>query len=215
MLSPASLLAAALISSVIYGVGFSWRVEGRARAWVKLAAMGCLILYAIAAGMPWLLVLALVCATVGDVLVVSGWNVPQERLLHTSLAAYMGCYLLQMFMFFMTGAQFDADFAITFALALSILVMGLVAFGKDMLSVSVVTIFYGLLVVLIVSTAYTLPDAFWRAKLGTALFFAAGLLYGIELFRIGAHDPKRYLVSPAIWFTYIAGHLLVLWAFSA
>lgn len=213
MTAPNIVFSTALLLSAVYGFGYSWRIAGSMRLVTKMAAMFVLALFGLVADVPVLLVAAILAASVGDFLIVYGWNWTRSRLLNTCAAAFLACYVIQMGVFFTVGASVNQEFGMVFALALSVMAMGLVVFGKELMQVPVVTIFHGVVVVLIFTTAYTLPPAYWMAQLGTAMFFISGLLLGYEMFRLKATDTLHYIVSPAIWFTYFAGHVFIVMTF--
>lgn len=205
-ISPPLYLGFSVAMACLYGVVFSWRIAGSGRLIGKGLAMLGLIFMAISAQAPTTLQLALIFAIVGDLLIVFGWTVTRFRLLHSCLAAYAAAYTLIIANFI------DIGLAPGWAALVGVPIIGgtLVFYGREIFTVSVVTLGYATLVLVMAIVAMMLPEPYLAAKVGAWFILFSGLVFGVELFRIPPQAlNRRMITSPTIWFTYYGGLVLI------
>jgi uncharacterized membrane protein YhhN len=211
--APVLLLAAAgAAAAIAYGLGFLRRRESLARAIVKTLFMALLTAAALAAHAPWLVVLALAAAAVGDFVLAF----ENKAILPLGILAFLICQLGYLWLFWThreSGAGVDPLWLRYGAMAIIIATAAgfLIWMGPKLGAMAAAVIPYAIAISAMACAALLLPWRAWPAMLGVASFLTSDFVLSAELFRLAPDAPARRITVPVVWWTYAAAQLLIGW----
>jgi len=205
---PALLLV--LISAVVsagYAIFWLPRPESRIRSIAKIAPMVLLILAAMLAPLPVLVIAALGACTVGD------WylSMEGEKAFHTGLGAFLAGHLLYIVYFagFVDPAMMLTRDAALLALILAGLVaMVLLRLWPFLMEMKVPVAVYALIMAIMAFSArLAAPGTLVLA--GIALFMLSDILLAQDKFTPLTNTPARRALPWLVWIFYSAGQTLI------
>src|SRR5690349_13631340 len=167
-----SLFAAGAAAAVIYGLLFLNAPESLGRAALKTAMMAALATAFASIGAPWVVVLAMAAAAIGDFALAFD----RPAILPLGILAFLICQLAYFYVFF-THSTFDgapmlpryASIVAILAIALAFLVW----IGPKLGSMTIPVIVYSAAICAMACSALLLPWRAWPAMVGVALFLTS------------------------------------------
>jgi uncharacterized membrane protein YhhN len=163
-------------------------------------------------GAPWVIILAMAAAAVGDF--VLAFDKP--AILPLGILSFLICQLAYLYFFWThraTGADLDpaliryAAMAMVIATALGFLIW----MGPKLGAMAVPVIVYSIAICGMACAAFLLPWRGWPAMVGVASFLTSDFVLSAELFRLAPDAPARRITVPVVWWTYVAAQLLIAW----
>jgi uncharacterized membrane protein YhhN len=205
-----ALGAVSLAAALAYGFLFLNKPPSLLRAAVKTLFMGALAGAFATANVPPPLILALICAALGDLFLAfdKTWT------LGLGILSFLLMQLLYVLIFFglwmLSGDNsplwpryalmgliviVSAGFLIWIAPKLKWLALGVVP--------------YSLAIVAMACMAMWLPWVAWAAMLGALSFLVSDGVLSAELFKLPQDAPVRRITAPVVWWTYLAAQVLI------
>lgn len=204
-----ALTALSAAAALAYGIYFLDKPPTRARAAVKTAFMGALVLALILVHAPALLIIAALASAAGD----GALAFDKPSVLPFGILAFLIAQICYLLLFRQLGAGVALDGS-------RVIAMGAVAWAAVVFLVwlwpKLGTLVYGVVpytaaIAAMAISALALPPAGWPAMLGAASFFASDATLSGELFKLDAKSPARKITGPVVWWTYVAAQALIIW----
>lgn len=210
------LITLGVVGAVIHGLFFLPRAESLPRGLVKTVFMAALTGAFFIAGAPPMLLLALAASAVGDFLLAfkQRWVLPLGIL--AFLVAQLTYFQIFRALWFFTS-DFDpaAPRLIATAAILAFTAGFLIWMTPRLKWFAFAVIPYALAIAAMGCMAMWLPWEAWPAMLGALFFLASDFILAIELFRLTPEASVRRITAPAVWWTYVAAQLLIVWGVMA
>ncbi|MDP1630042.1 MAG: lysoplasmalogenase [Caulobacter sp.] len=204
--------ALSALAAIVYGMALTGRSPSLGRTLVKTMAVGFLMLAAILAEAPWLLVVGLALCAAGDAFLAGD----PRRWLPPGLLAFLLGHVAYIFLFQLArdpsveaGAAPLAGIAGVAAAAIAMLAWLWKALGPMRPAV----ILYVIAIAVMVGTSFLLPAFYWPAMVGAAAFMVSDAILAGSLFREAKLLGSTRLTGWAIWFLYYGGQVGIAWAF--
>ncbi|MBS0386127.1 MAG: lysoplasmalogenase [Proteobacteria bacterium] len=199
-------------AAAIYGLFYLRRRETLPRAALKALFMVALTAAFQSIGAPWIVLLALSAAAVGDFMLAFD----NKAILPLGVLAFLICQLAYLFFFWThreTGAALEPAVLRygAMALILATAIGFLVWMGPKLGPMAAAVIPYSIAISAMACAALLLPWRGWPAMLGVASFLTSDFVLSAELFRLAPNAPARRITAPIVWWTYVAAQLLIAW----
>jgi len=210
------LAAFGVLGAIVHGVFFLNRPESLLRAVVKTVFMAALAGAFYAAHAPPMLLLALIASAAGDFLLAfkARWLLPFGIL--AFLIAQLTYLVIFAALWFFSGDNSPlAPRYIVMAAVLAVTAGFLVWMTPRLKWMALAVIPYALAITAMACMAMWLPWPGWPAMLGALFFVASDFILATELFRLSPDSPARRITAPAVWWTYVAAQLLIVWGVMA
>ncbi|MFZ2030848.1 MAG: lysoplasmalogenase [Vitreimonas sp.] len=207
-----ALAGGGVITAVGYGLFYLRRTESMPRAIVKTLFMAGLTAAFASIGAPWVLLLALAAAAVGDF--VLAFDKP--AILPLGILAFLLCQLAYLYIFWTNhgdGAAIDSPLLrhAAMALVLATAISFLIWMGPKLGAMTVPVIAYSVAICAMACAAFLLPWRGWPAMIGVILFLISDFVLSAELFRLAPDAPARRVTVPIVWWTYATAQVLIVW----
>jgi len=201
-----------ILAAAVYGFALLTKPVGWLRTIIKAAAVGCIAVVSYIHGGPgaWLLTAPLLLSAVGDAFMAGN----PRPWLPFGLAAFLLAHLLYVILFSHNNlglsvlAEFPRLVLVAAALATAMAVLGALWTGLGRMREAVVI--YVVIILTMVSMAFTLPWTRSAAMIGAVLFMASDSILAFRLFRGGGPNITADL---AVWWFYWAAQALIARAF--
>lgn len=199
-------------AAVVYGLFYLNRRESLGRAALKALFMVALAAAFQSAGAPWIVLLALAAAAIGDFVLAFD----NKSILPLGILAFLICQLAYLYFFWThreMGAALEPSLLryTAMALVLATAVGFLVWMGPKLGPMAAAVIPYSIAICAMACAALLLPSRGWPAMIGVASFLTSDFVLSAELFRLAPNDPARRITVPVVWWTYVAAQLLIAW----
>lgn len=201
-----------VIAAVGYGLFYLRRAESLPRAVAKTLFMAGLTAAFASIGAPWVVLLALAAAAVGDF--VLAFDKP--AILPLGILAFLICQLSYLYVFWTHQANgVDLDPTLeryaAMALVLATAIGFLIWMGPKLGAMAVPVIVYSIAICAMACAAFLLPWNGWPAMVGVVSFLTSDFVLSAELFRLAPDSPARRVTVPVVWWTYVAAQMLIAW----
>lgn len=205
-----ALAATGAVAAIVYGLFFLNRRESLGRAALKTAFMAALTAAFATAGAPWVLLLALAAAAVGDFVLAFD----NKAILPLGILAFLICQLAYLFIFW-THREAGGEPMLWRYAAMALVVATAVGFliwmGPKLGAMAAPVVAYSIAICAMACAAFLLPWRGWPAMLGVASFLTSDFVLSAELFRLAPNAPARRITTPVVWWTYAGAQMLILW----
>jgi uncharacterized membrane protein YhhN len=203
---------AGVLAAIGYGLFYLTRPESTPRAIVKTLFMVGLTAAFASIGAPWVVLLALAAAAIGDF--VLAFDKP--AILPLGILAFLICQLAYLYIFWThhgDGATLDAPLLrhVAMALILATAIGFLIWMGPKLGAMAAPVIVYSIAICAMACAAFLLPWRAWPAMVGVVSFFTSDFVLSAELFRLAPDSPARRITVPVVWWTYVAAQVLIAW----
>lgn len=207
-----TLAGAGVFAGVGYGLFYLWRAPSMGRAIAKTLFMAGLTAAFASLGAPWVLLLALGAAAVGDF--VLAFDKP--AILPLGILAFLICQLAYLYIFWThhgDGASLDAPLLrhAAMAVVLATAIGFLIWMGPKLGAMAVPVLIYSVAICAMACAAFLLPWRAWPAMIGVVSFLTSDFVLSAELFRLAPDAPARRITVPVVWWTYVAAQVLIAW----
>lgn len=199
-------------AAAIYGLFYLRRRESLTRAALKALFMVALTAAFQSIGAPWIVLLALAAAAIGDFVLAFD----NKAILPLGILAFLVCQCGYLFFFWAhreTGAALEPSVFRYGAMALILATaVGFLAWmGPKLGLMAAAVIPYSIAICAMACAAFLLPWRGWPAMLGVASFLTSDFVLSAELFRLAPDSPARRVTAPVVWWTYAAAQVLIAW----
>lgn len=204
------VLAASLALSALYGGLYCYREPSRTRVLIKTGATALLTLWALLAGGPVLLVIALAFSTLGDALL----GASEKKYLIHGMAAFFVAHLAYIALFWGLVAPergmdvLIAQIALTISAA--VFIRSLMPYVEKEMRLPVLG--YSVIILIMGNAALRLGDGLHLVTIGALAFMASDLILSFELFMQEQEAKTRRITSRLVWFLYYGGQALIAYA---
>lgn len=205
-----ALAATGAVAAIAYGLFFLNRRESLGRAVLKTAFMAALTAAFASAGAPWVLLLALAGAAVGDFALAFD----NKAILPFGILAFLICQLAYLFIFWAhreAGAEPMLWRYAPMVLIVATAIGFLIWMGPKLGAMAGAVIPYSIAICAMACAAFLLPWRGWPAMLGVTSFLTSDFVLSAELFGLTPDAPARRITVPVVWWTYAAAQLLIVW----
>lgn len=205
-----SLCAVGALAAVVYGLLFLNAPESLGRAALKTVMMAALAAAFASIGAPWVVVVAMVAAAVGDFALAFD----RPAILPLGILAFLICQLAYFYIFFTHFAFNGAPTLPRYAAIVAILLVAiafLIWMGPKLGAMTIPVIVYSIAICAMACSAFLLPWRGWPAMAGVVSFLISDFVLSAELFRLPPDSPARRITTPIVWWTYAAAQLLIAW----
>jgi len=204
-----ALAALSAAAALAFGFFFLAKPPTPARAALKTAFMGALVVALVLVHAPTLLIVAALASAAGD----AALAFDKPFVLPIGILSFLiaqVCYLLLFRQLSLGMAPDGARFVLMAAVAWFAVVfllwlwprLGALAWG---------VVPYTAAIAAMAMSAMALPAAGWPAMLGAASFFVSDATLSAELFKLEPNAPARKITAPVVWWTYVAAQALIIW----
>lgn len=202
--------AIALAAAAAYGLVFLNKPPSLVRASVKTAFMAALSAAFATTNAPPPLILALICAALGDLFLAfdKTWTLGLGIL---SFLAMQILYTLIFFGLWMLSGDNSPLWPRYAMMGLIVIVSAgfLIWIAPKLKWLALGVVPYSLAIVAMVCMAMWLPWAGWTAMLGALSFLVSDGVLSAELFKLPPDTPVRRITAPVVWWTYAAAQVLI------
>jgi len=207
-----ALAGGGTLAAIGYGLFYLRRPESMARAIAKTLFMAGLTAAFASIGAPWVLLLALAAAAIGDF--VLAFDKPS--ILPLGILAFLICQLSYLYIFWANhgdGVALDSPLLrhAAMALVLATAIGFLIWMGSKLGAMAVPVIVYSIAICAMACAAFLLPWRGWPAMVGVVSFLTSDFVLSAELFRLAPDSPARRITVPVVWWTYVAAQVLIAW----
>ncbi len=199
-------------AAAIYGLFYLNKRESLGRAALKALYMVALAGAFESAGAPWIVIVALAAAAIGDFVLAFD----NKAVLPFGILAFLICQLAYLYFFWTHRASGPAlePSALRYAamaLVLATAIGFLLWMGPKLGAMAVPVILYSVAICAMAASAFVLPWRAWPAMAGVASFLTSDFVLSAELFGLGPDAPARRMTAPVVWWTYVAAQLMIGW----
>jgi len=207
-----ALAGGGVIAAIGYGLFYLRRAESMPRAIAKTLFMAGLTGAFASIGAPWVLLLALAAAAIGDF--VLAFN--NKAILPLGILAFLICQLSYLYVFWThraDGVDLDPTLVRYAAMALVLATAAgfLIWMGSKLGAMAVPVIVYSIAICAMACAAFLLPWRGWPAMVGVVSFLTSDFVLSAELFRLAPDAPARRITVPVVWWIYVAAQVLIAW----
>jgi uncharacterized membrane protein YhhN len=168
-------------------------------------------------GAPWVVLLALAAAAIGDFVLAFD----NKAVLPLGILAFLICQLSYLYIFWTHNFAMYGERGATFEPAwlryapMVLVVATAIGFlswmGPKLGAMAVPVIVYSIAICAMACAAFLLPWRGWPAMVGVVSFLTSDFVLSAELFRLAPDAPARRITVPVVWWTYVAGQVLIAW----
>ena len=207
-----ALAGAGVLAAVVYGLFYLRRPDSMTRAVVKTLFMAGLTAAFASIGAPWVLLLALAAAAIGDFVLAFD----RPAILPLGILAFLICQLAYLYIFWTNHGAGAAVGSLlprhaAMALILATAIGFLIWMGPKLGAMAVPVIVYSAAICAMACAAFLLPWRGWPAMVGVVSFLTSDFVLSAELFRLAPDAPARRITVPVVWWTYVAAQALIAW----
>jgi len=207
-----ALAGGGVVAAIGYGLFYLHRPESMARAIAKTLFMAGLTAAFASIGAPWVLLLALAAAAIGDFVLAFD----NKAILPLGILAFLICQLSYLYLFWThraDGADLDPTLVryAAMALVLATAIGFLIWMGPKLGPMAAAVIPYSIAICAMACAAFLLPWRGWPAMVGVVSFLTSDFVLSAELFRLPPDAPARRITVPVVWWTYVAAQVLIVW----